>query len=181
MRNKITGEKALLSINLEKLEDGEHPLVFSLPPAFFDLPTDEVTYPDEIRGRLRLTKTGDNLSLLGKVEFTTEMECSRCLNRYQRELVGEVDILYQKTPPHIKYAKSMSKHTRKVELTTEELKVVEYSSTNLNLSPQVREAIILALPLKSLCKEDCQGLCPKCGKNLNEGMCNCSDNTLLRR
>ena len=44
----------------------------------------------------------------------------------------------------------------------------------IDLEPQIREEIIIDYPIKPLCKEDCKGLCPKCGKNLNEGKCNCS-------
>lgn len=43
----------------------------------------------------------------------------------------------------------------------------------LELDPTVTADIILSLPSKHLCKEDCKGLCPKCGKNLNEGECGC--------
>ena len=37
---------------------------------------------------------------------------------------------------------------------------------------------VLAVPMKNLCSEDCKGLCPKCGKNLNEGLCNCNEENI---
>ena len=45
----------------------------------------------------------------------------------------------------------------------------------LDLTDDVREDILLSLPLKFLCQEDCRGLCPHCGQNLNEGTCSCQE------
>ena len=44
----------------------------------------------------------------------------------------------------------------------------------IDITKDVRDYSLLAIPMKKLCKEDCKGLCAKCGKNLNEGNCNCS-------
>jgi uncharacterized protein len=46
-----------------------------------------------------------------------------------------------------------------------------------DLDPLVREDILLSMPYKFLCADDCKGLCPKCGKNLNEGPCSCKPET----
>ena len=48
-----------------------------------------------------------------------------------------------------------------------------YDNDTLDITDIVRENILAELPLKILCVEDCQGLCPKCGKNLNQGQCDC--------
>jgi uncharacterized protein len=45
----------------------------------------------------------------------------------------------------------------------------------IDLSEDVRDYALLALPMKKLCSENCKGLCPKCGKNLNDGPCECRD------
>ena len=50
---------------------------------------------------------------------------------------------------------------------------VERSQLVIDMDPDIREEIILDYPIKPLCKPDCQGLCLKCGRNLNEGKCNC--------
>jgi uncharacterized protein len=50
---------------------------------------------------------------------------------------------------------------------------VDKSDPVINLEPDIREEIIIDYPLKPLCKPDCKGLCPKCGRNLNEGNCSC--------
>ncbi len=48
-----------------------------------------------------------------------------------------------------------------------------FDGQRLNLAPAVRENLLLALPLKEVCREDCKGLCPTCGQNLNEQPCEC--------
>ena len=56
---------------------------------------------------------------------------------------------------------------------------VEYFGRVLDIMPQVEESIFSLLPTKVLCREDCKGLCPSCGKDLNEGECDCSkDNNI---
>ncbi len=45
----------------------------------------------------------------------------------------------------------------------------------IDLGPIIHEAVILAEPMRALCKPDCRGLCPRCGKDLNEGPCGCTD------
>ena len=53
-----------------------------------------------------------------------------------------------------------------------------YSGKEIDLQPAVREQILLSVPPPPLCREDCKGLCPQCGKDLNEGECGC-DRTVL--
>ena len=48
-----------------------------------------------------------------------------------------------------------------------------YSEDHLDLSDDSRESLLLELPAKILCSENCRGLCPRCGANLNEGKCDC--------
>ncbi len=50
---------------------------------------------------------------------------------------------------------------------------LEYFGRNLDIMPQISETIFTLLPMRILCKEDCAGLCPNCGKNLNYGECSC--------
>ncbi|MGH7790518.1 MAG: YceD family protein [Candidatus Binatia bacterium] len=51
--------------------------------------------------------------------------------------------------------------------------MVWYEGDEIDVSPLVRERLMLSLPTLPLCREDCQGLCPQCGRNLNQGACGC--------
>ena len=55
---------------------------------------------------------------------------------------------------------------------------VRVNDYQLPLDELVEEELILNLPSKNLCRKDCRGLCPKCGKNLNEGLCGCRSDTI---
>jgi uncharacterized protein len=56
-----------------------------------------------------------------------------------------------------------------------ELQVIPASTTAIDLTEDVRQTLLLSFPLKNLCREECRGLCPRCGTNWNEQACTCSD------
>jgi uncharacterized protein len=60
-------------------------------------------------------------------------------------------------------------------VTEAEAEIGYYQGEGLLLEEALREQVLLALPLKAVCREDCKGLCPHCGKNLNEGQCSCAE------
>ena len=60
-------------------------------------------------------------------------------------------------------------------VTDAEAEIGYYQGEGILLEDVLREQVLLALPLKSTCREDCKGLCPQCGKNLNQEPCSCSE------
>jgi len=64
---------------------------------------------------------------------------------------------------------------KELSVTTTEAEVSYYQGEGLLLEDAVREQVLLALPLKVICREDCKGLCPHCGKNLNTEQCSCAE------
>jgi uncharacterized protein len=64
------------------------------------------------------------------------------------------------------------------ELSDKDLAVGFYQDDKIDLSQMIWEQVYLALPMKPLCKEDCRGLCPQCGTNLNLSMCSCDRETV---
>ena len=92
-----------------------------------------------------------------KTSFDFSVPCDRCASRIDR---------------HFRYSFA---HVlvRSLENEDEDDRFVEVRDEQLNLDELVREDILLELPTKFLCREDCKGICPQCGKNLNEGPCGC--------
>ncbi|MGN1466905.1 MAG: YceD family protein [Ruminococcus sp.] len=91
-----------------------------------------------------------------KINFLYTRNCDRCFEEYSREM------------------NYTFKHKLAVTLADDENDdYIETPDYKLELDDLVISDIILNLPSKNLCKEDCKGLCQKCGKNLNEGDCNC--------
>jgi len=100
----------------------------------------------------------------GQAETEARLECSRCLEPYQATLRGEIDFSIQEVA-------DMNAVDRD-EVPDNEL-LVAAGSSEIDISRPVREALLLEVPLKPLCREDCRGLCPICGVNRNEETCDC--------
>jgi len=101
-------------------------------------------------------------SLVGELEGC----CSRCLESYVFSLDSKFDFVLNPDPP---------KSNQKVEeLSREDLGLSYYSTEEINLAPLIREQVMLALPTRPLCNENCRGLCGGCGANLNHEACACS-------
>ena len=148
-------------------------------PSVLDVETDTVKFSEPIKIRAEVSKITNavtvNLSLGGSIH----LNCSRCLREFNVALKKVLRLNYQvdKTEPVIDTSTSSFD---KLRTNPEQTKCVEGSlsvngerSRTIDLDQDIREEIILDYPIKPLCNPDCKGLCPKCGKNLNEGGCNC--------
>lgn len=119
-----------------------------------------VTFPKPVRVLGTIKNRAGYIALRAKAEAVYETVCDRCLEPIVKDLTLE-------------YEKGVAlSNTLENEDNDDYLIAVD---RQLELDEPMREAIILDFPTKHLCREDCKGLCPKCGKNLNEGPCACSD------
>jgi uncharacterized protein len=152
-----------------------------IPPEGLDL--DEALDPDsvhvEAEGEFRLLSgarlrchveivDGTTVHVRGRLAVAVEPECGRCLERYAASIDQELDLFYLPRSPE-----QPEEQEDEVALSDRELVVGYYEGGRLDLGDLVREQLFLSLPLKRLCREDCRGLCPTCGKNLNTGACGC--------
>jgi uncharacterized protein len=104
----------------------------------------------------------------GTVVCAATLECSRCLEPYPVTFRGEIDF-------------SIVEAAQAAEVRRDELPdtavIVPVGTSPVDITDPVREAILLEIPLKPLCRETCRGLCPYCGTNRNEQQCNCTAET----
>lgn len=129
-----------------------------------------MTLTAPIRGKLYASSTGRVLLLEGAVDTEVELVCFRCGTLYNQ-------------PVHAEFQEDFVVHTgatptqgpRVEEEEAPEARVFIEGTLDLNLDELLRQSILLALPLKPLCAEDCAGLCPKCGHGLSQGPCACTD------
>ncbi len=98
-------------------------------------------------------------------EALWECTCSRCLEPFDQPIRLSSQFLGSKDPDLV----ARGSHT----LGTQDLDVVFLPEAELDELALVREQFLLQVPMHPLCKEECQGLCPRCGKNWNKGRCNC--------
>ena len=122
-------------------------LVGEEQPEIMDLVDPAIRFPRPIRYEINASLTGGMLLLRGRLETRVLLKCSRCLEEFERDLTVE------------------SFFSRKE---------VEAGEGKIDLTEDLREDIILTLPLKPLCTSECRGLCPICGRNLNRDKCDCA-------
>jgi len=112
-----------------------------------------------------------------EVSFSGELDCGRCLETYAFEEKVPLRLRLRKrpSPPPARPEKSRGRAEpeEEVELEPEELDVVLYDQPVLPFDDIAREQVLMAIPMKPLCREECLGLCPACGKDRNMGDCGC--------
>src|ERR1700733_14505607 len=153
-----------------------HPVEFAekFEPGVIDLGTDyrQIT-PIESSGRADLVeehhgkhKIIQDIRVQGRLATRLEMACARCLEPIIQDVNREFDLLYR--------PQGADAGRDEMSVTDAEAEISYYEGEGLPLEDVVREQVLLAAPLKVTCREDCKGLCPHCGKNLNEGQCSCA-------
>jgi uncharacterized protein len=122
-------------------------------------------------GRLRChleLVDGTTVHVRGRLDGEVGVECGRCLEQYTLPVAQELDQFYL---PRL--ANRPEEQEEEVELGDHDVVVGYYEGEQLDLGEVVREQLFLALPLKRLCREDCRGRCPSCGRDRNQGSCDC--------
>ena len=111
-------------------------------------------------------KDHDKFRLDGHLRTELELPCSRCLEPYRLAVDADFDQRY--------FPASAASTDPDREVQEDDLETSYYSDDQIDLGELMREQFYLALPMKPLCRDDCRGLCPQCGTNLNTGTCDCS-------
>jgi uncharacterized protein len=114
-----------------------------------------------VRASLRAESVVEGVLVTGRVEATAWLECARCLATEKVDLPVDVCEMFVTG-----------------ERASSEDDAYVLAGADMDLEPMLRDALGLALPLKPLCRDDCRGLCARCGKNLNAGWCDCTDDEM---
>ena len=120
-------------------------------------------FPTPAEVRVEYYRAGPELFFNGHIAGSVLGHCARCLEPYAFDL--DTDFFFVLVP--------RAELADEMELHDEELDLSFYQGDEVDLTPLVREQIILALPSRPLCREDCRGLCPQCGANRNVQPCTC--------
>jgi len=112
-----------------------------------------------------ILKDKEQFHLTGTIRTTLELPCSRCLEAFTSPVDASFDLRYQ---PH---ALNTGNDEREIE--EDDLSTAFYENDEIDLGQLMREQFYLSVPMKPLCQDDCRGLCPVCGTNLNRGTCAC--------
>ena len=109
----------------------------------------------------------NDIRVAGDFSTRMEMACARCLEPLTREVRKQFDLLYR--PQGADAGRS------ELSVTAAEAEVGYYQGQGLLLEDVLREQVLLAMPLREVCSDQCKGLCPHCGRNLNQEQCNCAE------
>jgi uncharacterized protein len=120
----------------------------------------------KVEGKVKLTRTNRGILVQGTLHTRIPVECSRCLKIFDYPLTIKLEEEYF---PVIDISSGAQ-----LEIPDEpgSFKIDEHHI--LDLSEAIRQNALLAIPMKPLCREECAGLCQTCGKDLNEGQCDCN-------
>jgi len=152
-----------------------HPIDFreEFPPEAIDLGT-------EVRQRTALTTQGraqlveehhgkhqvvKDIRLTGDLATSLELPCARCLDPVVQDVKRSFELLYR--------PQGTDAGHEELSVTVAEAEIGYYKGNGLLLEDALREQVLLSVPLKVLCRENCKGLCPACGKNRNAETCSC--------
>jgi uncharacterized protein len=111
----------------------------------------------------RLEKTGKQIYLTAAAKATGSFSCDRCLAGFQQELAPRYRMTYLLDVGEAE------------QFDPAEVQVISPSLTVIDITEDVRQTLLLAVPLKLLCRDECRGLCPICGANRNTVSCECTD------
>lgn len=114
-----------------------------------------------------LSKSGDLISAKGWVKGKMHLACDRCLKPIENDFKSFFEIHYRPQPEELLEEGE--------EFPEEEVDVVYFVGDLLDVADQIRQTVLLSVPMRALCKDDCQGLCGGCGKDLNIDQCHCAE------
>ena len=154
-----------MRIEMENLEGGKGDFAHVYNPEELN-PVDErvkLTAPATVNGKIRLA--GNEVFVNGHVDTRAQVECDRCLKPIELPVNADFELEY--------ITDSEYESSGVAELTEAEMSVSVFDGEALDVDEIVKEQILLAVPTRMLCREDCKGICPQCGVDRNTGECNC--------
>lgn len=129
-----------------------------------DLSEVEKAVLNPVRVKGTVYNTGDGIYLDGMLFYRYKDSCARCLTEVEGEIETEIS------------GRILEDEESKLEESDE--KLIAYNKDEIFLEEIIADAVLLSMPMRILCGEDCKGICPKCGKDLNREKCECEDDDI---
>jgi uncharacterized protein len=152
-----------------------HPVEFQrdFAPGTFDLGADlRQAGPLAASGRAQMVQEHRgprqvlaDVRLTGKLATQMEIQCARCLEPVRRDVQREFELLYRPL--------GADRGKQEEGVSEDESEIGYYEGEGVVLEDVLREQLLLAVPMRAVCREECKGLCPQCGRNLNTAACQC--------
>jgi uncharacterized protein len=144
-----------LSVGASRIQVASSAQELGLPPA---------EWSDGIAGDFEVERSGDRISVRGRLTAISQVDCVRCLKGFELAIEAPFEVFAERAGSGLR-------------LEEQELERDDYmlfhDGRRLDLREEAREALLLELPIAPRCRVECRGLCPRCGADLNEGPCGC--------
>lgn len=163
----------LISLQYLRLHDNQMEFDEEFQPGTIDLGSEATQVaPLKSSGRATLIPEHDgrgsvlsDIRVVGNLATKLEIPCARCLEAVPYKVDRSFELLFR---PH-----SVNVGPDEREMQDKDAEIAFYQGNGVELEDILREQMLLAVPIKTLCREECKGLCRQCGKNLNTGECQC--------
>ena len=163
----MAGSVAEFRINISNLSEGIHEYSFEAEASKIDI-------NEQVQGivwiNAKLDKSLRQIFLKSEILAEGVFVCDRCLEEFHRKLNTSYSMMY------------VQDNRSTVDIKKDgEIQVLSADTNYIDLDDDVRQCVLLAIPQKLLCREECNGLCPICGTNRNTGNCSCSADVIDTR
>jgi len=155
-----------MQIDLRHIEQGQTHLDMEIPGASIGITSPEIALEGPLSLGLDLDRRGEEIWIRGRIHVVVLQQCSRCLVDFSQILALDFEVFCAKVQnPRVESHPALDE---------EDGGVHTHDGRVLSIDGEIREAVILGLPMRPLCREDCAGLCPRCGEDRNVGPCRCA-------
>jgi uncharacterized protein len=152
-----------MKIKITDLDDGIHEFDYEMPVGSVKLP-DRDNYLNPIFLHLYIDRLENLFRFKFKLKTQSRYTCDRCLDDFNTDLDEESEQLYQLGHSDLD--------------SDDEITILPENSHEIDITKAIQDTFMINRPMQNLCNEECKGLCPKCGKNLNFENCVCTDDKI---
>jgi uncharacterized protein len=150
----------MLRLMLDEIQGSASSLDIECNPEDINLEFDGVDWTNKISIKLNIFRQSSDIYIKAFISTDAKMECGRCLEPVAIKLSAISEVQYSPLP-------------RLTRDRIEDVGIGYYSEEYIDISDEIRESLLLELPMTVSCSDDCKGLCLHCGENLNSGECDC--------
>jgi uncharacterized protein len=163
-----------LILHVEQIKEKEFSHEFDEDPQVFPIIAEmvknrECEFRRPLNIRLKAFNVRELFEVKGRLQTSVRLTCSRCLKDFETPLASDFELTYTKEMQGLMDVFD----EEEIELKVEEIGMFYLKGEEINLQQGIQEQVVMAFPLQPLCDENCKGLCPKCGSDLNQGDCGC--------
>jgi uncharacterized protein len=164
-----TAEVHSAVVYLDGVEEGFSSLQFEISADELELEDRFYSFPQPFRATLEVTRASQMFTFRGRIEGLIRGDCCRCLARVEEPSDADVELILQR--------KEATKEELEAVAEEDLMRIVDPGTREFNLGEALRDSLAIELPIRIYCQTDCKGLCSSCGQNLNEGLCECAEET----